>query len=342
MKILFYSAKEYELSYLKASASANLDIAFTPEVLSAGTAVLAEVFDAISVFTSDDASTEVIRQLYKSGVHYIAARSAGYDNIDLVTAGEVGIRVANVPEYSPNAIAEHAVALMLGLNRKLIKATSQVQHNNFTVDNLVGFDLNKKKVGIIGMGRIGITVAKILDGFGCRIMAYDAVPDITLPEKYNLFYTGLHTLCSMCDIITIHLPLNTKTRHLIDKRLISIMKPGVMLINTARGAVVNTQDVITGLSTGQIGYFGMDVYEYEKGLFFNDWSNRPINDNLLTQLIAFDNVMVTPHQGFATHEALSAIAAATFHNLACWANEQKPANEIALYTFPGIEAANAV
>jgi len=328
--VLFYSAKAYELPFLKESGSSNLDVRFTPEELGPDTVILSKGFDAVSIFTSDDASSKVIGALTQQGVKFIAARSAGYDNIDLVTAGEYGIKVAHVPGYSPGAIAEHAVALMLGLNRKLVKANQQVHQNNFTLESLVGTELNQKKVGIIGTGRIGATVVKILDGFGCTMLAYDAAPNLLLEEKYNLIYTGLLTLCSMCDIISIHLPLNAQTKYLIDKKLIASMKPGVMLINTARGAVVQTEDIIAGLDSGQIGSYGLDVFENEKGIFFNDLSNKPIYDERLKRLLKFDNVLLTPHQGFATREALHAIAASTFNSLTCWAAGQQPANEIAL------------
>ena len=259
---------------------------------------------------------------------YIAIRASGYDNIDIQAANALGIRVANVPDYSPNAVAEHAVALMLALNRKLTTANAQVHQQNFSLDHLVGFDLNKKKVGIIGTGRIGSVVARIMHGFGCTLLAYDARRDQNLENKYNVFYTGLNTISSMCDIITIHLPLNEHTHYLIDRKLIQSMKRGVMLINTSRGAIIKTQDVIDGLITGQIGYFGTDVYEYEKGIFLHDHTGETLNDTMLKKLMNFSNVLVTPHQAFATHEALTNISLTTFQNLIAWMHGKPATNEI--------------
>ena len=328
MKVLFYSSKDFELPYLKAAASTDFEIDFAKEPLSLKTVLLAKGYDAVSIFAADDASAEVIKELRNEGIKFIAVRAAGYDNVDISSANKAGIRVANTPEYSPNAIAEHAVAMMLALNRKLIKANEQVHKQNFTLSNLVGFDLNKKKVGIIGTGRIGSTIARIMHGFGCTLLAYDVKRDQSLENKYNVFYTGLNTLCSMCDIITIHLPLNEQTRYLIDKKLIRIMKRGVMLINTSRGAVVRTQDVIDALPGGQIGYFGMDVYEHEKGVFFYNHEGEFLQDPMLNKLMGFSNVLITPHQAFATNEALKNIAATTFYNLSSWMQNSRTENEI--------------
>ena len=222
----------------------------------------------------------------KAGVRFIAIRAAGYDNIDLDAANENDISVANVPGYSPYAIAEHAVSLILALNRKTVLATTQVRQHNFSLDKLVGFDLQGKTVGIIGAGRIGSVLAKIMHGFGCRLLAYDMTKNQQLISKYDVHYVELHTLCSQSDIISIHTPLNKGTRYLINKTQISRMKHGAMLINTARGAVVKTEDVLFGLETGQIGYYGMDVYEKEKDIFFFDHSsNHYLNDPLLQKLL---------------------------------------------------------
>ncbi|HEX2608144.1 MAG TPA: 2-hydroxyacid dehydrogenase [Flavisolibacter sp.] len=328
MKVLFYSSKEYELPYLRDVLPPSLDTTFIPELLSAKTAPLCKGYDAISIFTSDDASSEVITLLKKNGIRYISVRAAGYDNVAIQAANRAGIVVGNVPEYSPYAIAEHTVALMLALNRKLIRSHQQVHQHNFTLDHLTGFDLHKKKVGIIGTGRIGSVVAKILHGFGCTLMAYDVNRNQSLEHKYNVFYTSLDTLCSFCDIITIHLPLNEQTRYLINKRLIDQMKRGVMLINTSRGAVIQTKDVLDALPSGQIGYLGLDVYEYEKGVFLYDRSNDKLTDTTLDKLMSYSNVMITPHQAFATEEALSNIAGTTVYNLTSWAAGRISENEL--------------
>ncbi|MDB5253565.1 MAG: D-lactate dehydrogenase [Flaviaesturariibacter sp.] len=336
MKVLFYSAKDYELPSLKESLPDSLPATFTPSALSIDTVSLARGYDAVSIFTSDDASAQVLRGLALAGVRFVATRSAGFDHINMEAASEAGIRVAHVPDYSPHAIAEHAVALMLALDRRLVRAAAQVAENDFTIDHLVGFNMHGKKVGIIGTGHIGATVARILDGFGCTLMAYDPAPDASLEERYNLFYTGLQTLCSMCDIITLHLPLNPQTRHIIGKKLISGMKRGMMLINTARGGILDTKEVIGALRTGQIGMFGMDVYEHERGLFFNDWRGRNLDDPMLKELLSRDNVLLTPHLGFATREAIAAISTVTCHCLATWAAGERAVNEIGLSGSAGL------
>jgi D-lactate dehydrogenase len=328
MKVLFYSSKDFELPYLETAAYTGFEIKFVKEALSLRTASFAIGYDAVSIFTADDASAQVIRLLRDEGIKYIAVRAAGYDNVDINAANRAGIRVANTPGYSPNAIAEHTVAMMLALNRKLMRANEQVHKQNFTLSNLVGFDLNRKKVGIIGTGRIGGKLARIMHGFGCTLLAYDITRSQTLEHRYNVFYTGLNTLCSMCDIITIHLPLNEQTRYMIDKKLIQTMKPGVMLINTSRGGIVKTQDVIDAIACGQIGYFGMDVYEHEKGIFFHNREGESLHDPMLSKLMGFSNVLITPHQAFATEEALKNITATTFYNLSAWMHNAKTENEI--------------
>jgi D-lactate dehydrogenase len=328
MKILFYSSKGFELPFLKAAASIDIKVDFIKDALSKKTVSLAKGYDAISIFTADDGSADVIKSLKDQGVRFIAIRAAGYDNVDIVAANEAEVHVANVPNYSPNAIAEHAVAMMLALNRKLIRSNEQVHNQNFSLDNLVGFDMKKKKVGIIGTGRIGSIVARILHGFDCILFAYDVNRNQELENKYNVIYTGLNTIFSLCDIVTIHVPLNDQTRYMVNKKLIDNMKRGAMLINTSRGGVLNTRDLLDALPTGHIGYFGMDVYEYEKGVFFHDRSGESLYDPTLQKLMTYSNVLITPHQAFATKEALANIADTTFQNLAAWKNGNRVENEI--------------
>lgn len=328
MRIFFYSVKDYEQPYLMGANKGAIPVHFCTESLSPQTAVLCSGFDCVSVFANDDVSAGVIDLLHANGVRFIAARAAGYDNIDLKRARSLGIRIANVPEYSPWAIAEHAVAMMLCLNRKLIVADRQVHQHNFTTGRLVGFDLHGKTVGIIGAGRIGGIVAGILHGFGCRLLAYDICPNAELIRKYHVNYTGLRELCMHSDIITIHTPLLPTTKGIISKRLLSVMRSGVMIINTARGAVVNTADIIEYLEKGTIGYYGMDVYEKEKGIFFFDHSGETLQDDMLNKLLHLPNVLVTPHQAFATREALTNIADTTYHNIACWGQNIDCVNEI--------------
>lgn len=283
---------------------------------------------AIAIFTADDASANIIASLSHLHIQFIAIRAAGYDNVDLAAAEQFGIRVANVPEYSPYAIAEHAMAMILAMNRQLLLAHQQVSKQNFTIENLIGFDLHGKKAGIIGTGRIGAVMAKILHGFGCEILAYDLHRNIRLENDYQVTYTGLETLCSKCDIISLHTPLNKSTQHLINEAMLEKMKPGVMIVNTARGAIIDTSSLLKYLENGRIGYLGMDVYEFEKGIFLLDHSGERIADSLLTKLISLPNVMVTPHQAFATHEALTNIAETTFFNLHCWATQRFSRYEI--------------
>ncbi|MFL5786420.1 MAG: NAD(P)-dependent oxidoreductase [Flavisolibacter sp.] len=328
MKVIFYSCKEFEIPYLKRCIPDSISVTFRKESLSVDTVYLANGFDAICIFTADDASAEVIDNLRLADIRFIATRAAGYDNIDLVAARNAGIGIANVPEYSPNAIAELAVAMMLALSRKLIIADRQVHQQNFTLDRLIGVDFKNKTIGIIGTGRIGSKVAAILHGFGCKLLAYDIVKNKDLEEKYELEYTSLVNLCKLSDVITIHVPLNSATHYLVNKSLIDQMRTGVLLINTSRGSVVSINDIIDALSTGKIGFLGLDVYEHEKGLFFYDHSTEELKDEVFKKLLSFPNVLITPHQGFATHEALTNIASTTFRNLSFWSNNAHCENEI--------------
>lgn len=328
MKAIFFSVKQYERPYLRNAQGSSLDITLTGQSLSEKTVDACHGYDAVSVFTNDDLSSKVIEKLATYGVRYIATRATGVDNIDIASANRLGIRVANVPEYSPYAIAEHAVGLMLALNRKLIIADRQVRNQDFTTDKLVGFDLHGKTVGIIGTGSIGKVIMKILHGFGCRLIAHDIAPKPELALACNAQYVSLEDLCHNSDIITMHVPLTPQTKQLIDKEKIGWMKKGVMLINTGRGGSVNTADVIDAIKSGQIGYFGSDVYEYEHGLFFHDLTGKDIPDNTWKELMKMPNVLITPHQGFATVDALSGIITTTLHTIYAWRNGAQSLHEI--------------
>jgi D-lactate dehydrogenase len=328
MKVIFYSTMDYERSYFLSANKEAHELTFVEETLNIETANLAKNHDAVVIFAGDDGSTAVIEQLYDAGVRHIAIRAVGYDNVDLSKAHDLGIRVANVPEYSPYAIAEYAVSLILSLNRKTILAHTQVHAHNFSVGSLIGFDMHLKTVGIVGTGRTGSIVAKILHGFGCQLVGCDIKENEELVKKYNLKYIPIKDLCRVADIITLHVPLNAATKHLVDKELFDLMKPGVMLINTARGAVINTDHAIDALNKGTIGYLGIDVYEKEKGIFFFDLSKQKMNDDVLINLMSRPNVMVTPHQAFATQEALSNISEVTFYNIDCWSMGKSSHNEI--------------
>jgi len=330
MRVLFYSMKDFERPYLEEANIKEHDLVMINEPLTLDTAMLAKDCEAVCIFTSDDASAPVLSQLAQQGVRYLAVRAAGYDNVDLHAAAQLNIKVANVPAYSPYAIAEHAVSLMLALNRKTVVANKQVNQYNFTLHNLVGFDMHRKTAGIIGTGRTGEAIAAILHGFGCRLLAYDVKKNKDLAQRFGVQYTDLATLCQESDIITIHAGLNEDTRHLVNKDVISWMKKGVMLINVARGAVLNTADVADALEGGHIGYFGMDVYEHEKGVFFHDLRGKKMEDKLLCRLLRMPNVLITPHQAFATREALANIAETTFYNLHCWKKKLACKNELAV------------
>jgi D-lactate dehydrogenase len=329
MRILFYSTRDYEKPYLEAANRGVHELCFTDTLLAEDTLQQAMDFDVVSVFTSDKVTAGMLSDLYHHGVRYIAVRATGYDNVDIRKATEIGIRVANVPHYSPESIAEHAVAMMMALNRKLVLADRRVHQNNFTIDGLVGFTLLNKTAGIIGTGKTGAAIARILHGFGCSLLACDLHPDEELVSSYKVRYTGMEELCSNADIITLHLPLHPQTRYIINKELIAQMKKGVMLINTARGGILHTNDVIGGIESGHIGYFGMDVYENEKGLFFYDHSHHEVDDAMLKKLMSYPNVLITPHQAFATDEALKAIAEITIATINNWADVGHSVNDIA-------------
>ena len=334
MKTIFFSIKDFELRYLQSANTKREHVLLVKEPLSAETAIKAKGFDIVSIFTVDNASALVLELLHNYGVTHISVRAAGYDNIDIAKANQLGIVVANVPEYSPYAIAEHAVALLLALNRKIVMADMQVHEQDFTVGDLIGFDLHGKTVGIIGTGKIGSVLAKIMHGFGCRILAHDIVKNKKLEDEYGVTYVDLPELCSSSSIISLHTCLTPQTKYIINKKTLQLMNPGTILINTSRGACVNTADLIQALQTGRLGCYGADVYENEKGVFFYDHSREELKDPMLKKLLAMPNVLITPHQAFATHEALTNIAATTFYNIDCWRSGKRSENELYI-TRPG-------
>jgi len=328
MKIAIFSIHSFDRPFFEKIKNSNHEIVYFKEQLSKETAHLAKGFDAIAIFTSDNANKEELQLLHSYGVKFIALRSVGYDHVDIDKATELKIKVANVPEYSPFAIAEHTVAMVLALNRKLIIADNRIKRHDFSLGGLTGFDLNGKTVGIIGTGKIGSVLAKILHGFGCKLLGYDEIEESSLKSKYGLNYTSLDELCQQSDIISLNLPLNKDTKYMINEHQISLMKNGVMLINTARGGIVNTQSVINALKSGKIGSFGMDVYENEKGVFFYDQSHTTLKDDALALLTTFSNVLITAHQAFLTNEALEGIVSTTLQNINEWQNEGKSINDI--------------
>ena len=328
MKTAVFSLHKFEKPFLEEACADKHELVFFDTRLTKDTVALAKGFEAISLFVSDDASAPVLEILSTLGIKYIVLRSAGFNNVDLVAANKLGIKVARVPAYSPYSVAEHAVALMLALNRKLIRAHNRVREMNFSLDGLTGFDMNGKTVGIVGTGKIGAIAAKILHGFGCRLLAFDVTENRDIKEKYKVEYTNFDRLCRQSDIISLHVPMNEKTKHLINKASLEMMKPGAMLINTSRGGLVNAKDAVQALKSGQLGYLGLDVYEEEEGLFFEDHSDNILQDDTIARLMTFQNVLITSHQAFLTDTALRNISETTIANLDCFGNNKACENEI--------------
>ncbi|ALW86739.1 hydroxyacid dehydrogenase [Hymenobacter sedentarius] len=328
MHLTVFSAYAYEQPYLTRAAQGQHELRFVPAPLGPDTVAQAQGSQAVAIFANDDASAPVLERLAALGVRGVAVRAAGHDQVDLAAAQRLGLRVANAPDYSPYAVAEHAVTLMLALNRRLRLADQQLRAYDFRLGNLVGFDMHGKTVGIIGCGRIGGVVARILHGFGCRLLGYDIKTNDELRQRYELTYVPLEQVCAEADIISIHAPLNEHTRHLIDADLLAKMKPGAMLINTGRGAVIDTEAALAALQSGRLGYLGIDVYEHEKGLYFNDHTLSPRPDQLFAALLAHPNALVTGHQAFLTREALSNIADATMASVTKWEHNEPSTCEL--------------
>lgn len=332
MKLLVYSAKKFEIPFLSGANNGHHQITYTSDALDSKTAFQASGFKAISIFSGDDAAKHVLEKLWNSGVQYIIIRATGFNNVPIKTAYQLGFKVANAPDYSSHAIAEHATGLLLALNRKLILADHQVHAYNFLLDDLIGFNLHGKTVGIIGTGNIGAVMVKIMNGFGCTILAHDLEPNINLVELCNVHYTTLEDLCRRSDIISLHIPLSYENHQLINKERLGWMKKNTLLINTSRGAIVEHKALIQALETKQLAAYGADVYEKEKGVFFKDNSDTGITDEQLKKLLSFSNVLLTPHQAYLTTEALENIARITIQNLSDFEKGQPCENEISCKT----------
>jgi D-lactate dehydrogenase len=315
MKLAFFSAQPYDKEFFtKHNNHYGFELEFFEVALDMQTVSLVQNATAVCVFVNDKITADVIKELKSKGVEIIALRCAGFNNVDLQTAKDLGLRVCRVPAYSPEAVAEHTVAMILTLNRKTHKAYNRVREQNFSLQGLLGFDLHNKTIGIIGTGRIGQALCRIMKGFGCRILAFDLIANKEM-EREGVEYVPLITLLKQSDIISLHTPLNEQTRHLVNKDTIALAKPGVMIINTGRGGLINTKDAIDALKSGHIGYLGIDVYEQEEGLFFRDRSTDIITDDLIQRLMSFPNVLVTAHQAFFTKEAMDQIAETTLYNI---------------------------
>lgn len=328
MKIAVFSTKTYEKEFLdKFNLQSKHELHYFEESLNENTTNLAEGFEGVCIFVSDKVDRNVIIRLAKLGVKLIDLRSAGFNNVDIATAVEHQIKVLRVPAYSPQAVAEHAVALILTLNRKTHKTYNRVREGNFSVENLMGFNLFGKTIGVIGTGKIGTAFCQIMIGFGCKIMAYDIYESDALKEK-GVAYKTLVEVLEEADIVSLHCPLTSETSQIINATTLSKMKEGVMLINTSRGGLVKTTHVLEALKSGHLGYLGIDVYEQEENLFFKDLSETLIQDDVIERLMGFHNVLITPHQGFFTKEAMDQIAMTTIKNFSDFENELPLENEV--------------
>ncbi|HBS80837.1 MAG TPA: hydroxyacid dehydrogenase [Pseudomonas sp.] len=317
MRIAVFSTKPYDRTFLdQANQVHQHQLVYLDARLTVETAALASGFSGVCVFVNDKLDREVLQLLHANGTRLIALRSAGFNNVDLPEAERLEMTVVRVPAYSPHAVAEHAVALILSLNRMTFRAYNRVREGNFSLDGLLGFDLYGKTVGVVGTGKIGLIFADIMRGFGCRVLAHDPFP--SADAKAFVTYVPLEQLFEEADIISLHCPLTPETHHLIDDAAIAQMKRGVMLVNTGRGRVVDTRAVIDGLKSGKIGRLGLDVYEEEENLFFQDLSQRVISDDQFMRLTTFPNVLITGHQAFFTAEALTNIAETTLANVSAF------------------------
>ncbi|MEA2026538.1 MAG: 2-hydroxyacid dehydrogenase [Chloroflexota bacterium] len=329
MRVAVFSSKPYDEKYLGAAAEgSDHQLDFFEAKLNCDTLPLAAGYDAVCVFVHDEVNGKVLRELAEGGTRLVALRAAGFNNVDLDVAQEVGIRVGRVPAYSPYAVAEHSVALILSLVRRTYRAYNRVRDGNFALDGLLGYDLHDRCVGVIGTGRIGTVFARIMSGFGCRLMAYDPYPNDAMREL-GAKYVDLPELFAESEIIALHAPLTPETHHIVNRESLELVKPGVMIVNTSRGGLIDTEAAIEALKDGRLGYLGLDVYEEEHALgFFEDLSQDIIQDDTFARLLTFPNVLITAHQGFFTEEALESIADTTIANLSAFEHDGAPLHEV--------------
>ena len=328
MKVAVFGTQFYEREYFNKFNSDNKhELSFFEESLNSKTAHLAKGFIAVCIFVTDIIDQNCIEKLAKLGVKLIDLRSAGYNNVDVNAAKSNKITVLRVPTYSPQAIAEHAIALILTLNRKTHKAYNQVRENNFSLQNLMGFNLFGKTIGVVGTGKIGRAFCSIMLGFGCKIIAFDLKENKILKQD-GVVYKTFDELLSASDIISIHCPLTPETNYLFNTKAFEKLKKGAMIINTSRGAIINGEDAIIALKNGQIGYLGMDVYEKESNMFFKDCSQTVIQDDVFARLLSFNTVLITPHQSFYTVESVTEITKITLKNFTDFENNSKLKNEV--------------
>ena len=328
MKIAVFSTKPYDKDYFeKYDDKHQHQLSYFDTALDEHTAKLTKDFDAVCIFVNDNADKRVIKLIAENGVKLIALRCAGYNNVNLDAAKENEITVVRVPAYSPEAVAEHAVALIQTLNRKTHKAYNRIREGNFSLNNLMGFNLHEKTIGVIGTGIIGATFCKIMLGFGCKVVAYDIKESEEL-INLGVQFLSLKALFKASDIISLHCPLNPETKHIINSDSIKMMKDGIMIINTSRGGLIETSEVIEALSSKKIGFLGIDVYEQEENFFFKDLSESIIQDDLLLRLNSFPNVLITSHQAFFTKEAMHEITSTTIQNFDDFENGKELKNQV--------------
>lgn len=330
MKIAVFSTKPYDRRFLENANKAHKhSLTFFEPRLNEHTARLAEGFEAVCAFVNDELHAFVLEKLKSYGIKLIALRAAGFNNVDLEAARDYDMTIVRVPAYSPYAVAEHTIGLILALNRRIHRAYDRVREGNFALDGLLGFDIHGRTVGIIGTGKIGLITGQILQGFGCDILAYDPYPNEEA-KRAGFHYVELNELFRISHIISLHCPLTPETYHIIDTNAIHNMQDGVMIINTSRGALINASAAIDALKSGRIGYLGLDVYEEEADLFFEDLSSRVIQDDTFARLLTFPNVIVTGHQAFFTENALTNIAETTLSNISEYAQTGQCANAVEL------------
>lgn len=327
MRIAVFSTKSYDKEYLNRFNVNAYELVYFEAPLNIDTANLTQGFNGVCVFVNDKLDEATINAISRNGVKLIVLRCAGFNNVNLDAAKQNHLAVLRVPAYSPHAVAEHAVALILTLARKTHKAYNRIRESNFSLERLNGFNIHGKTVGVIGTGRIGIAFCRIMLGFGARVIAYDVVSSPEMVDA-GVEYTSLEEVLKLSDIISLHCPLTPETKYMINHESINAMKKGVMLINTSRGGLINTRDVLIALKKGKIGYLGIDVYEQEENLFFNDLSESIVEDDMISRLISFPNVLITSHQGFFTNEALEQIATTTMNNIHSFETGKSNGNEV--------------
>ncbi len=330
MNTAVFSAKPYDQQFLDAAnARHRFNLTYFEAPLKPATSRLAGGFPVICAFVNDMLDATVLDTLFEQGTRLIALRCAGFNNVDLKAAHELGMRVARVPAYSPYAVAEHTVGMVLALNRKLHRAYARTREANFALNGLLGFDLHGRTVGLIGTGKIGTVTARIMKGFGCRVLAHDPYPNPDC-EALGVEYVALPGLFAASDVVSLHCPLTPDSHHMIDENALSQMKNGAMLINTSRGGLVDTRAVINALKAGTLGALGLDVYEEEGDLFFQDLSDYVIKDDVFARLLTFPNVLITGHQAFFTEDALRNIAETTLSNIAAFERDGTVVHEVTI------------